>query len=1170
MLNRSSALLATLLAIVTAHGFVYGAQEKTKSHKTEEKPLKGTGTGVTVGATLTRERYSSGSGPGSVSSPAWKVTLVIQNRTASELQLGDSLIVIEKVKDTGLYVGSYINRASASAAAADDAPGRWDFSGSERFKLRYGLDFGYDIDRSGSYLMVFAGGGQISISSGHIDPYEGYGYGRVSPQTERTIMVQLPFPFGAKEGLREYVAVIAPPVHSRGSGPAVGRRHLFRFAVGNEPKTDDVFQPSDAQSVRIVTADLTAQATETKLELWQRIFALNWLAETDSKAAEPLLIETATNTKNVDLLRNVASVNLGTLKAKAAVQPLVAILKEGVSTSVQRWAIDALGDIGNPEAAPAIRAFLEDADQSVAQAAMEAAGELKDAAAVPRLVAILRNDKHEKRHGSAGTALAAVGNADAVQGLAALLRDPQSKVRKLAAEKLGKTVSVQAVAPLVEVTADARAPSDVLHAAVSSLGELGGAEALAALRRAAENDKDDTRRTALAAFGATKDAGGVAALIELAERAAYPSREKAVEVLGSRKKTEALPSLRRIVANAQAPSKVRQQACEALESMKDAQGIPSLLIAANDADGDLYVKALRALGTVGGKETVSAAITALGSRHASVRERASYQLRTSKSLEAVVPLWRAYQSESEESPGRDIVSALVELGFADPAATAILVTRLDPSKNKLWSSDVHLLKHLGGTEAIAALRRAAEGNHERLRSEAIEALAATKDPGGVATLIELAGQAGFAHREAVLRTLNWRQKTEALPALRRIVADAQAPSKVRQEACQALGNMKDAQGVSALLAAAGDADAELYVSALRALNSIGGKEIVAPAVTALSSRHPSVRERGADSLRASKSPEALVPLWRAYQTETEESPGRDMVTALVELHFADPGAAAFLVARLDPAKNKLWNSDVRLLQHLGGAEAMAALRRAAEGNNERLRSQAIEALADAKDPGGVAALIALAETTGFAHREAVVQRLNWRKKTEALPALRRIVADVQAPSKIRQEAGHALGNMKDAQGVSALQAAASDADAALYVVALQALDSIGGSEVVAPAVTALSSRHASVRGRGAAVLRSHKSADALNPLWQAYQREADESPSEEMASALIELKFTDTAAPAFLIARLDPKKNKLWFQDVRLLRHLTGQTHGPEYKFAQDKERDAELSKWRDWWARKP
>ncbi|MGH9844673.1 MAG: hypothetical protein ACREEM_38630 [Blastocatellia bacterium] len=66
------------------------------------------------------------------------------------------------------------------------------------------------------------------------------------------------------------------------------------------------------------------------------------------------------------------------------------------------------------------------------------------------------------------------------------------------------------------------------------------------------------------------------------------------------------------------------------------------------------------------------------------------------------------------------------------------------------------------------------------------------------------------------------------------------------------------------------------------------------------------------------------------------------------------------------------------------------------------------------------------------------------------------------------------------------------------------------------------------------------------------------------------MRYSDRTLAPFLIGRLEPKKNPLWFEDVRLLRHLTGGKFGPEHKWSgDDKEREAQLEKWRQWWASK-
>ncbi len=52
---------------------------------------------------------------------------------------------------------------------------------------------------------------------------------------------------------------------------------------------------------------------------------------------------------------------------------------------------------------------------------------------------------------------------------------------------------------------------------------------------------------------------------------------------------------------------------------------------------------------------------------------------------------------------------------------------------------------------------------------------------------------------------------------------------------------------------------------------------------------------------------------------------------------------------------------------------------------------------------------------------------------------------------------------------------------------------------------------------------------------------------------------------AVLNGRLDPARNPLWYEDIRLLKHLTGQDLGPDYKSVDEKNRDAAVEKWRQW-----
>ena len=491
------------------------SQVKKPAPKAEEEYQPGKG--VTLSATLAATRFNNGN----VSGPAWSVTLNVQNDTNKELQLGESLVVIEKARENPLYIACYVARAGASPSPH-----------LHMLAQRYGLDWGYEISKSGGYSMFFLAGGSVSFSFSSTDPYEGLGYGRIAPRSQRKIDVQVPFPISIKNHVREYVAVIPPSIHPVGGGPESLSQTILRFDLGSSDNSTP--SPAENTTVLMQASELRATVT-TSQQLWRQVFSLNWLAESNPKEATSLLIEVVTNNDAIPLLRSVAAMNLGVLKEKTAVKPLVDVVRQTTTNQVRRWAIDALGEIGEVTAAPVIRPFIDDSDEPTANAAIEALGKLKDPDAVSVLLTILNDPKKNKRHSEAATALGTIGNQAAVDALIALVRSGKSETRLLAADKLGLSGSAQAVPVLAGIAADAKAPNALRGKAISSLGKIGGAEALSALRAASESDNESIRTTAISSLAQVKEAGAVEALIQLAERPGYSSRARAVRSWAKKK-----------------------------------------------------------------------------------------------------------------------------------------------------------------------------------------------------------------------------------------------------------------------------------------------------------------------------------------------------------------------------------------------------------------------------------------------------------------------------------------------------------------------------------------------------------------------------------------------------------------------------------------------------------
>lgn len=693
MRTANSVLTICLLAILILPPV--SAQVKTKSHKDEEKPLSGAGKGIVVSATVTRSAYRTGYGPGSMSSPAWDITLLIQNHTNGELQLGDSLILIEKERDSQEYLAFYAARERSEPAI-----------GLARMKQRFNLSWGYEVKPDGSYMMMFTGGGMFHITMSHADPYPGSGYGRVSARAERQIKVQIPAPYRLK-GTTEYIAVIPPsvkPVKAPPQSQNWATQTALRFEAG-AVKDGETLKPATTTTIPLRGADLRPMVANSTHDLWQRIFALNWLAETQPKTAVEPVLETLVDKNAPPLLRSSAALNLGALKAAPAVQPLIETLRSTEDATLMQSAINALGDIGDGVAAPAVRPFLNRHEESmgpVVAAAIEAVGKLKDAESVETLVAVFTDQKRKRLQSAAGDALAAIGNRAAMSALLNLLRDTRNEVSVEAAEKLALTGAPEAVTALVAVVNDRKTSKELRSKAISSLGKLGGAEALNTLRAAADSEREEIRNDALEALGKMKDTPALEAVILFAEKGGYASRVKAVRVLSASGKADALPSLRRIVADKSAPGNVRKEGCQALARMKDKSGVASLQAALEETDGELYYAALDALSDIDAPEAGQAAAQALKSGHNRVRQRAALHMREKISADFIPALWQAYQAEANELVAGSIADALIKLKFSDTDKDAIrflfarLDPKVDPKKKPYWFDDVRLLRHLTG------------------------------------------------------------------------------------------------------------------------------------------------------------------------------------------------------------------------------------------------------------------------------------------------------------------------------------------------------------------------------------------------------------------------------------------------------------------------------------------
>ena len=120
MLNKRCVVIGAGLALLFVNPLVATcqrragqAQTQTKSRSSakalqaDETPLDAPGQKITVTASLRRGTFKYEN----VSGPSWNITIKVSNPTAQEIELGESLVVLEALRNDELFAANYIARS---------------------------------------------------------------------------------------------------------------------------------------------------------------------------------------------------------------------------------------------------------------------------------------------------------------------------------------------------------------------------------------------------------------------------------------------------------------------------------------------------------------------------------------------------------------------------------------------------------------------------------------------------------------------------------------------------------------------------------------------------------------------------------------------------------------------------------------------------------------------------------------------------------------------------------------------------------------------------------------------------------------------------------------------------------------------------------------------------
>lgn len=318
---------------------------------------------------------------------------------------------------------------------------------------------------------------------------------------------------------------------------------------------------------------------------WARIEAVKALGRFPRpEAVEPLTALVARWDSEVSYLAANALGGMGII-AKSAVPVLMKALDQTLNGALRQQAVWALGELGDPQAIPAVTKMLNESHIGLRQSAAHALGRFRHASALPGLTQALRDSNGSVRS-SAVEGLAGLGSSS-VPAIMAALRDDDRNVSIKAAEMLDQIQDPRIAPALLEVASSAK-----LRDRWDLARQLGyRTDALPVLTLALKDDRAEVRLTAMRALYYLHDSALLPVIGRGLTDVSFEVRVSAVNALGAMG-VEASPWLTRAMEDAHRD--VRRRAIEVLGLLGES-GLQGVLMGLGDSDKEVRKGAERIL-----------------------------------------------------------------------------------------------------------------------------------------------------------------------------------------------------------------------------------------------------------------------------------------------------------------------------------------------------------------------------------------------------------------------------------------------------------------------------------------------------------------------------------------------------------------------------------------------
>ncbi len=393
---------------------------------------------------------------------------------------------------------------------------------------------------------------------------------------------------------------------------------------------------------------------------------------------------------------------------------------------------------------------------------------------------------------------------------------------------LGARADQKAAAGLAPLAGDPN-PA-IAEAAIVALGQIGTAEALAALERAQPP-------------AALRRAHGLA-LVRCADRAAAEGRTAQAAAIYRRHLEPVHDTV------------VRSAALRGLLAAEKTQAIPAVMAALADREGKMRRAAAQALAELGDTACWQAVLGAMDRLPADGQVALMRLVRQPAAREWAMRAARLGQGELR-------LAALEALGrIGDESSIAALLPVAAEEKDPFQSAARQALRDLPGGKVDTALLQAARQGPVALRTEAIRALAGRGSTGATAPLVELARDPDAAIRREALSALGTLAGSQDLPAVVGLLVQATPAERAAAEQAVAaiLRRSDPQQAAGCLVGALASQKPEVQAVLLRMMPLAASPSALAALRRARGNENPAVVDAAVRGLAEWPEPAAAAEL----------------------------------------------------------------------------------------------------------------------------------------------------------------------------------------------------------------------------------------------------------------------------------------------------------------------